>query len=65
MQGWSSQFFPVVGYEEGIGTDDDNTYEPRDYPEDFWEAETPATASASPRRSIPPPSSIVSRPRTA
>ncbi len=42
MQGWSPVFFPVLGYVEGIGSDEDNTFEPRDYPENFWEAQTPA-----------------------
>ncbi|MBK8247931.1 MAG: ABC transporter permease [Gemmatimonadetes bacterium] len=42
MQGWSPQYFPVVGFVEGIGSDEDNTFEPRDYPEDHWQATTPA-----------------------
>lgn len=41
ITGWSPQFFPVLGFVEGIGTDEDNTFEPRDYPEDFWRATTP------------------------
>ena len=49
MQGWSPQYFPFVGYVENIGTDEDNTYEPRDYPEDYWTGTTaPLFGSAKP-----------------
>ncbi|MGQ0650082.1 MAG: M1 family aminopeptidase [Gemmatimonadaceae bacterium] len=40
MQGWSPQYFPTVGYEPDIGVDDDNRYESRDYPDDYWMGET-------------------------
>ncbi len=36
-------FVPVVGWSDGIGVDEDNSYEPRDWPEDFHEG---VTASA-------------------
>ncbi len=42
MAGWAPQYFPVVGYVPSIGSDEDNAFEPRDYPEDFWQAVTPA-----------------------
>ncbi len=33
-------FVPVPGYVPGIGVDEDNATEPRDYPDDFYEGET-------------------------
>ena len=33
-------FVPVPGYLAGIGVDEDNSAEPRDYPDDFYEGET-------------------------
>lgn len=42
MQGWSPQYFPVLGFVEGIGSDEDNAFEPRDYADDYWQAKTPA-----------------------
>lgn len=41
MAGWSPQFFPYVGYVPTIGSDKDNAFEPRDYPEDYWQGVTP------------------------
>jgi hypothetical protein len=35
-------FVPVVGYMEGIGVDDDNQYDSREYPDDFYEGVTKA-----------------------
>ncbi|MBL8961854.1 MAG: ABC-2 transporter permease, partial [Gemmatimonadetes bacterium] len=46
MQGWSPQYFPVLGFVDGIGSDEDNQFEPRDYPEDYWMATTPALFGA-------------------
>jgi hypothetical protein len=42
MQGWSPQYFPVIGYVESIGVNDENRYEPRDYPDDFYHGTTRA-----------------------
>ncbi len=33
-------FAPILGYDEEIGVDEDNDYEPRDYPENFHEGIT-------------------------
>ena len=33
-------FVPIPGYDSGIGVDGDNSSEPRDYPDDFYEGET-------------------------
>jgi hypothetical protein len=46
MQGWSPQYFPVLGFVDGIGSDEDNTFEPRDYADDYWTATTPALFGA-------------------
>jgi ABC-type transport system involved in multi-copper enzyme maturation permease subunit len=42
MQGWSPRYFPVLGFVEGIGTDDENRFETRTYPSDYWVGTTPA-----------------------
>jgi ABC-2 type transport system permease protein len=40
---------PIVGYVEGIGVDEDNEYESRDYPDDFYEGVTePAFGTSLP-----------------
>jgi ABC-2 type transport system permease protein len=42
-------FVPVLGYDEEIGVDKDNRYEPRVYPDDFYEGVTkPAHGTGSP-----------------
>ena len=33
-------FVPIPGYDSGIGVDDDNSSEPKDYADDFYEGET-------------------------
>ena len=38
----SPSFVPLVGYQEGIGIDEDNSYDAREYPEDFFDGVTPA-----------------------
>jgi ABC-2 type transport system permease protein len=50
MTSFSPRWFPVIGYIEGIGVDDDeNAYEPRQYPDDFHEGVTePAFGSELP-----------------
>ncbi|MFL6195650.1 MAG: ABC transporter permease/M1 family aminopeptidase [Thermoanaerobaculia bacterium] len=41
LTSFSPSFAPVVGYEEGIGVkEDENDYEPRDYPDDFYKGKT-------------------------
>jgi ABC-type transport system involved in multi-copper enzyme maturation permease subunit len=42
MTGFGPQWFPLVGYSEQIGVEDENRYEPRQYPDDWYEGETPA-----------------------
>ena len=42
-------FAPSLGYSEGIGVDDENQYEPREYPEDYYkEILDPAFGSTNP-----------------
>ena len=42
-------FVPSLGYSEGIGVDEDNQYEPREYPENYYEEILePVFGSASP-----------------
>ena len=36
LHSFSPNFVPVLGYFEQIGVDDDNRYEPRDFPDDFY-----------------------------
>jgi ABC-2 type transport system permease protein len=41
LTSFSASFTPVVGFQEGIGTEKDkNDYEPKDYPPDFWKGRT-------------------------
>ena len=46
---FGTSFLPIPGYIEGIGVDEDNSFESRDYPDDFWEEELePAFGLATP-----------------
>ena len=40
LTAFAPTFVPVPGYLSNIGVDDDNSYEPRDYPDDFHVGET-------------------------
>ena len=40
LTAFAPTFVPVPGYLSNIGVDDDNSYEPRDYPDDFYVGET-------------------------
>ena len=40
LTAFTPTFLPVPGYLPGIGVDDDNSAEPRDRPDDFYEGET-------------------------
>ncbi len=40
LTAFSPTFVPIPGYDPGIGVDGDNSSEPRDYPDDFYEGET-------------------------
>lgn len=42
MTGFSPSWFPYVGYVESIGSDEDNRFEPRTYPDDWYEGVTPS-----------------------
>jgi ABC-2 type transport system permease protein len=42
LTSFSPSFAPVVGFQEGIGVDEDNRYDSREFPDDFFEGETPA-----------------------
>ena len=49
LTSFSPSFAPIVGYNEDIGVDEDNSYEPREYPDDFYEGLTdPAVGSGYP-----------------
>ncbi len=40
LTAFSPTFVPIPGYDPGIGVDSDNSAEPRDYADDFYEGET-------------------------
>ena len=40
LTAFSPTFVPIPGYDRGIGVDGDNSSEPRDYADDFYEGET-------------------------
>ena len=40
LTAFSPTFVPIPGYDPGIGVDGDNSSEPRDYADDFYEGET-------------------------
>lgn len=42
LTSFTPSFVPVVGFQEGIGVDDDNRYDSREYPDDFYEGVTKA-----------------------
>jgi ABC-2 type transport system permease protein len=42
MTGFTPFWFPYVGYVASIGSDDDNRFEPRSYPDDWYEGVTPS-----------------------
>jgi ABC-type transport system involved in multi-copper enzyme maturation permease subunit len=49
LTSFSTSFVPFVGYIEEIGVDEDNEYQSRDYPDDFYEGVTdPAVGSSLP-----------------
>lgn len=49
MTTFGPRWFPMLGYDDGIGVDKENKAEPRQYPEDFYEGITPpAFGSAVP-----------------
>ena len=46
---FGTSFLPLPGYLEGVGVDEDNASEARDYPDDYWEEELePAFGLAKP-----------------
>ena len=42
MTSFGPRWFPMVGYDDGIGVDDENRAEPKQYPEKFYEGVTPS-----------------------
>ena len=42
LNAFAPTFVPVVGYMEGIGVDEDNIYDAREYPDDYFEGQTEA-----------------------
>ncbi len=47
LHAFGPTFLPVLGYNEGIGVDEDNRYDSREYPDDYWQ-ETLRAAFGSP-----------------
>ncbi len=41
LTSFGPQWVPTVGYIEQVGIDEDNSFEPREYPDDFYEGITP------------------------
>ena len=49
LTSFTPTFVPLVGYQEGIGVDEDNAYDAREYDDDFYEGRTePAFGSSTP-----------------
>jgi ABC-type transport system involved in multi-copper enzyme maturation permease subunit len=42
LTSFTPSFVPVVGFMEGLGVDEENRYEPREYPDDFHLGPTPS-----------------------
>ncbi len=42
VNGRNPDFVPVIGFRQDVGIDDDNRFEPRRYPPDFWKAQLDA-----------------------
>ena len=42
LTSFSPAFLPSMGYNEGIGVDEDNSYESKDFEEDFYHGDTPS-----------------------
>jgi ABC-2 type transport system permease protein len=47
VNGRNPDFVPVIGFRQGVGIDDDNRYEPRRFPADFWKAQLDAEIDRS------------------
>ena len=41
LTSFGPQWVPMIGYLEQVGIDEDNSFDPRDYPDDFYEGITP------------------------
>jgi len=41
LTSFGPSFVPVIGYLEGVGVDEDNRFESREYPDDFYQGITP------------------------
>ncbi|MCH9651301.1 MAG: hypothetical protein K0U98_23955 [Deltaproteobacteria bacterium] len=46
LTSFTTSFVPALGYQEGRGVDEDNRYEPREYPDDFYQEEIPPFAGS-------------------
>jgi len=42
LHSFGPTFVPTMGFMEGVGVDEDNASEARDYPDDFYEGDTPS-----------------------
>jgi len=42
LHSFSPSFVPVIGFQEGIGVDEDNAWDPKQYDESFFEGDTPS-----------------------
>ena len=47
VNGRNPDFVPVIGFTQDVGIDDDNRFEPRRYPPDFWKAQLDAELDRS------------------
>jgi ABC-2 type transport system permease protein len=47
VTGRNPDFVPVVGFKQDLGVDDENRYEPRRYPPDFWQGQLDAEIDRS------------------
>ena len=49
LNSFSPSFVPLVGYQEGVGVDDDNRYESREYPDNYYQERVkPFTGTENP-----------------
>jgi ABC-2 type transport system permease protein len=40
LTSFGTNFSPVIGYQEGVGVDEENKYESKEYPDDFYKGQT-------------------------
>ena len=42
LTSFGASMAPLLGYQEGVGVDEDNRYDAKDFEDDFWQEKTPA-----------------------